>query len=40
MTSAEVISHYPSIDEDDVRAAAAYGAFPAKQETHALSHGA
>ncbi len=40
MTSAEVISHYPSIDEDDVRAAAACGAFLAKQEIHALSHGA
>lgn len=39
MTTAEIVEHYPSIAEDDVRAAAAYGAWLAKQEVHALSHG-
>ena len=39
MTSAEIVSHYPSVTEEDVRAAAAYGAWLAKQEIHALSHG-
>ena len=39
MTPAEVIAHYPSIAEDDVRAAVAYGAWLAKQEIHSLSHG-
>ncbi len=39
MTSAEVVEHYPSVTQEDVRAAAAYGAWLAKQEIHALSHG-
>jgi uncharacterized protein (DUF433 family) len=39
MTTAEIVEQYPSIAEDDVRAAAAYGAWLAKQEVHALSHG-
>lgn len=39
MATAEIVEHYPYIAEDDVRAAAAYGAWLAKQEVHALSHG-
>lgn len=39
LTPAEVVQHYPSITVDDVRAAAAYGAWLAKQEIHTLSHG-
>ncbi len=39
MTPAEVVEHYPTITEEDVRAAAAYGAWLAKQEIHTLSHG-
>lgn len=39
MTPAQVVEHYPSITEEDVRAAAAYGAWLAKPEIHALSHG-
>jgi len=39
LTPGEVVQHYPSITEDDVRAAAAYGAWLAKQEVHTLSHG-
>jgi uncharacterized protein (DUF433 family) len=39
LTPGEVVQHYPSITEDDVRAAAAYGAGLAKQEVHTLSHG-
>jgi uncharacterized protein (DUF433 family) len=38
MTPAEVVEHYPTITEEDVRAAAAYGAWLAKQEIHTLSH--
>ncbi len=39
MTPAEVVEHYPTVTEEDVRAAAAYGAWLAKQEIHTLSHG-
>lgn len=39
LTPGEIVQHYPSLGEDDVRAAAAYGAWLAKQEIHALSHG-
>lgn len=39
LSPAQVVEHYPSIAEDDVRAAAAYGAWLAKQEIHPLSHG-
>jgi uncharacterized protein (DUF433 family) len=38
LTPGEITEHYPSLDEADVRAAAAYGAWLAKQEIHALSH--
>jgi uncharacterized protein (DUF433 family) len=37
--ASQVVAHYPSVTEEDVRAAAAYGAWLAKQEVHALSHG-
>lgn len=37
--AAEIIEHYPSLTVADVRAAAAYGAWLAKQEVHALSPG-
>jgi uncharacterized protein (DUF433 family) len=37
LTAQEIITHYPSLEVDDVRAAAAYGAWLAKQEIHALS---
>jgi len=36
LTTAEIVEHYPSIDGDGVRAAAAYGARLAKQEMHGL----
>jgi uncharacterized protein (DUF433 family) len=36
LSAAEIVRHYPSITEEDVRAAAAYGAWLAKQEIHAL----
>lgn len=39
MTPAEILEHYPTVAEEDVRAAAAYGAWLAKQEVHSLSHG-
>jgi uncharacterized protein (DUF433 family) len=39
LTPAQVVEHYPSVKEEDVRAAAAYGAWLAKQEIHPLSHG-
>lgn len=39
LSAAEIVRHYPSITEQDVRAAAAYGAWLAKQEIHALSCG-
>jgi len=35
----EIVEHYPSLSDEDVRAAAAYGAWLAKQEIHVLSHG-
>lgn len=35
----ELIAHYPALTADDVRAAAAYDAWLAKQEIHALSAG-
>lgn len=37
MSAAEIVEHYPTLTVDDVRAAAAYGAWLAKQEIHALS---
>ena len=37
LTAQEILTHYPSLEVDDVRAAAAYGAWLAKQEIHALS---
>ena len=39
LTATQVIERYPSLNEEDVRAAAAYGAWLAKQEIHPLSHG-
>ena len=39
MSNDEIVGHYPTIVPDDVRAAAAYGAWLAKQEIHALSVG-
>ena len=33
----EIVTHYPTLTTEDVRAAAAYGAWRAKQEIHALS---
>ncbi len=40
LSAAEIVRHYPSITEEDVRAAAAaYGAWLAKQEIHVLSYG-
>jgi len=39
MSTAEIVRHYPTIAPEDVRAAAAYGAWLAKQEIHALSVG-
>ena len=35
----EIVTHYPTLTTEDVRAAAAYGAWRAKQEIHALSAG-
>ena len=37
LSSFEIVENYPSITEDDVRAAAAYGAWLAKQEVHTLT---
>jgi uncharacterized protein (DUF433 family) len=39
MSTAEIVRHYPTIAPEDVRSAAAYGAWLAKQEIHALSVG-
>jgi uncharacterized protein (DUF433 family) len=39
MAPREIVEHYPSVTEEDVRAAAAYGAWLAKQAVHALPHG-
>ncbi len=39
LSAPEIVRHYPSITEEDVRAAVAYGAWLAKQEIHALSYG-
>jgi uncharacterized protein (DUF433 family) len=36
LTEAEIVDHYPTIDERGVRAAAAYGAWLAKQEVRPL----
>lgn len=36
LAASEIVRHYPTIDEDGVRAAAAYGAWLAKQEIHGL----
>jgi uncharacterized protein (DUF433 family) len=38
-TPAELVEDFPTITEADVRAAIAYGAWLARQEIHALSHG-
>ncbi|MGH3804250.1 MAG: DUF433 domain-containing protein [Pseudonocardiaceae bacterium] len=37
--SAEIVEHHPSLSAEDVRAAAAYGAWLAKQEIHAFPAG-
>lgn len=37
MSAAEIVEHYPTLTIDDVRAAAAYGAWLAKQVSQALS---
>ena len=39
LSAAEIVEHYPTIDDDGVRAAAAYGAWLAKQEIHGLPAG-
>lgn len=39
LSPAEIIEHYPTITDDGVRAAAAYGAWLAKQEVHGLPAG-
>ena len=39
LSPADIVGHYPTIDEDGVRAAAAYGAWLAKQEVHGLPAG-
>lgn len=39
LAPADIVGHYPSLTRDDVRAAAAYGAWLAKQEIHSLSTG-
>ena len=36
LTESEIVSHYPTIDASGVRAAAAYGAWLAKQEVWPL----
>lgn len=36
LTEAEIVDHFPTIDERGVRAAAAYGAWLAKQEVRPL----
>jgi uncharacterized protein (DUF433 family) len=40
LTAEEIVRQYPSLSDDGVRAAAAYGAWLAKQEVHLLSPGA
>lgn len=37
LDTAEIIRHYPTLDADGVRAAAAYGAWLAKQEIRPLT---
>lgn len=37
LTPSEIVEQYPTISKDGVRAAAAYGAWLAKQEVHTLS---
>lgn len=37
LPAAEIVRHYPSITQEDVRVAAASGTLLAKQELHALS---
>ena len=39
LSPADIVRHYPTINEDSVRAAAAYGAWLAKQEIHGLPAG-
>ena len=39
LTSADIVRHYPSLTEEGVRAAAAYGAWLAKQEVMPLVPG-
>jgi uncharacterized protein (DUF433 family) len=40
LSAEEIVRQYPSLSDDGVRAAAAYGAWLAKQEVHLLSPGA
>ncbi len=37
LDTAEILRHYPTLTSDGVRAAAAYGAWLAKQEIHTLT---
>lgn len=37
LSAADIVSHYPSLMSEDVQAAAAYGAWLAKQEIHGLA---
>jgi uncharacterized protein (DUF433 family) len=39
LSAAEVVRHYPTLTEEGVRAALAYGAWLAKQEVHLLPAG-
>ena len=39
LSAADIVGQYPTITEDGVRAAAAYGAWLAKQEVHGLPAG-
>ena len=36
LSPADIVEHYPTITEEEVLAAAAYGAWLAKQEVHSL----
>ena len=40
LSSAEIVEHYPTLSGESIRAAAAYGAWLAKQEIHVLPTGA
>ena len=39
MSPDEIVGHYPTLTEEGVRAAVAYGAWLAKQEVHLLPAG-